>query len=308
MIIEGLVGWPEAINRRIGHPVSWIGALLSLLERHWNRPEGAPRTRKAFGILTVVAVLWLTIVVSWALSALLPDTPLGVAGEALAAASLLAGRSLHDHVAAVVRPLGIGDIAAARGAVGRIVGRDTSRMTGPDISRAALESLAENTSDGVIAPAFWGVLFGLPGIAAYKAINTLDSMIGHRTERYTDFGWCAARLDDLANLLPARLTGFLFALASGQRAGVALRIMNRDARRHRSPNAGWPESAMAGALDVRLSGPRQYDGRQSDEPWLNPSGRDPDADDLTRGLSLYRRVCLIGFSVIVGVAALELAL
>ncbi|MDO9500590.1 cobalamin biosynthesis protein, partial [Falsiroseomonas sp.] len=169
--------------------------------------------------------------------------------------------------------------------------------------RAATESLAENASDGIVAPLFWGLLLGLPGIAAYKAINTLDSMIGHRSARHEAFGWASARIDDLANLVPARLTGLLFALTSG-RPRAALSCMVRDARHHRSPNAGWPEAAMAGALGIRLSGPRIYGGKVTPEPWLNASAADPSPDDLFRALSVYRRaltalaICILALAVL----------
>ncbi len=204
---------------------------------------------------------------------------------------LVALRSLHDHVAAVARPLEAGDLAGARVAVSQIVGRDPAMLDEAGIARATIESLAENTSDGVVAPLFWGALFGLPGIIGYKAINTLDSMIGHRTERHEAFGWASARIDDLANLVPARLTGVLFVLCAPRRS-EALACMVRDARRHRSINAGWPEAAMAGALGVRLSGPRIYHGGLADEPWLNEAARDPVAADIVCGLTIYARAML----------------
>jgi adenosylcobinamide-phosphate synthase len=172
-----------------------------------------------------------------------------------------------------------------------IVGRDPAQLDEAGIARAAIESLAENTSDGVVAPLFWGALLGLPGIAGYKAINTLDSMIGHHSERYEAFGWAAARIDDIVNLVPARLTGLLFAL-TGPQPRNALLCMIRDARRHRSPNAGWPEAAMAGALGVRLCGPRSYHGELAEEPWLNDSAHDPVAVDVSRALDAYVRAML----------------
>ena len=181
---------------------------------------------------------------------------------------------------------------AAKRAVAMIVGRDLDDRPAP-IARAALESLAENASDGIVAPVFWAAVAGLPGIAAYKAINTLDSMIGHRSERHALFGRVAARLDDLVNLPASRLTALLFLLAAPPNKGRVWRVIRRDARRHRSPNAGWPEAAMAGALDVRLSGPRRYHGVESPEPWLNETARDPAPRDLTAGLRLYRRAMLM---------------
>jgi adenosylcobinamide-phosphate synthase len=175
-----------------------------------------------------------------------------------------------------------------RSAVSRIVGRDPASLDEAGIARASIESLAENTSDGIIAPVFWGAIFGLPGLVGYKAINTLDSMIGHRTPRHEAFGWAAARIDDVANLIPARLTGLLFAMVA-PRPAAAMSSMMRDARHHRSINAGWPEAAMAGALGVRLSGPRIYHGQLTDEPWLNESAHDPLAADIGEALKLYRR-------------------
>jgi adenosylcobinamide-phosphate synthase len=182
-----------------------------------------------------------------------------------------------------------------------IVGRDPARLDEAGVARAALESLSENASDGVVAPLFWGAVAGLPGIAAYKAINTMDSMIGHRNDRYEDFGKVAARLDDLVNLIPARLTGLAIALVSG-RPRAALRVMARDARRHRSPNAGWPEAAMAGALGIRLSGPRVYGDRVADEPWLNCGAPDPAPNDLSRGLALYVRAMVLCGAGLIGLA------
>src|SRR5262249_41592449 len=174
----------------------------------------------------------------------------------------------------------------------RMCGLDPATLDEAGISRAAIESLAENASDGIIAPVFWGALLGLPGIFGYKAINTLDSMIGHRSERHLWFGWAAARIDDVANFIPARLTGLLFALVTAK-PSTALSCMSRDANRHRSPNAGWPEAAMAGALGVRLSGPRSYHGALTDEPWLNAGARDPLGADVRLGLKLYIRAMLL---------------
>jgi adenosylcobinamide-phosphate synthase len=178
-----------------------------------------------------------------------------------------------------------------------IVGRDPARLSEAGIARAAIESLAENASDGIVAPVFWGALFGLPGIFGYKAINTLDSMIGHRSARHEAFGWAAARIDDVANFIPARLTGLLFALLASRKA-AALSCMMRDAHRHRSINAGWPEAAMAGALGSRLCGPRVYHGDVADEPWLNAAAPDPVAADVGRGLHLYARAMLVLFALL----------
>jgi adenosylcobinamide-phosphate synthase len=296
LCIDAVLGWPARLYARIGHPVTWMGALIAALDARWNR--GGAARRRALGALCVLVVTAAAALPAAALQMALPGGAWGVVLGAVIAWPLLAARSLHDHVAAVARPLAAGDLEAARAAVAMIVGRDPARLDMGGVARAALESLSENASDGVVAPLFWGAVAGLPGIAAYKAINTMDSMIGHRTPRHEDFGKVAARLDDLVNLIPARLTGLAIAMASGRpRAGLA--AMARDARRHRSPNAGWPEAAMAGALGVRLSGPRVYADRVADEPWLNAGAPDPDAQALSRGLALYlRAMALCGLALL----------
>ncbi|MCB1381657.1 MAG: cobalamin biosynthesis protein CobD [Notoacmeibacter sp.] len=292
LAIDSAVGWPDALHRRTGHPVTWIGALVSTLDQAWNR--GDARQRLFAGLAACLATLLLAAGAGALLWFILPGGLLGAVLAGVLAWPLLAVRSMHDHVAAVEKPLAAGDLAGARHAVSMIVGRDPAQLDEAGVARAAIESLAENTSDGIAAPLFWGVVAGLPGIAAYKAINTLDSMIGHRSERHLYFGRASARLDDLANLAPARLSGALFACVSAAPLR-ALSVMFRDAGKHRSPNAGWPEAAVAAALGVRLSGPRAYHGATHDEPWLNGDARDPDAADLTRALPLYRRFILALF-------------
>lgn len=285
LVIELLVGWPPGLFARIRHPVVWIGALISMLERHLNRDTFIPGLRKLYGMLTTLVVIFVCTSVAWLLARLLPDNLIGLFVEALIASSLLATRSLYEHVNNVLTPLASNNLADARIALAKIVGRDISQLEEHVIAGAALESLAENASDGVIAPVFWGLLLGLPGLVAYKAINTLDSMIGHKSDRYKAFGEFAARLDDVVNWIPARLTAVLIWCCG--RVKPAFKLIIEQARHHRSPNAGWPESAMAIGLGIRLSGPRQYDSSISDEPWLNPAGRDSTRDDLRQGLRLY---------------------
>lgn len=287
LLIDVGVGWPRCLFDRIGHPVTWIGRLISLCDTGLN--AGSRQRRLAAGAFTVLLVLAVAVLPAAGVQSLLPKGPVEVLLGGLLTWPLIAARSLRDHVRAVARPLARGDIAAARSSVSMIVGRDPARLDARGVARAAIESLAENASDGVVAPIFWGVLAGLPGIAAYKAINTMDSMIGHRNDRYEAFGKAAARLDDLVNWVPARLTAVLFALARPRRIGAGWRVMARDARQHRSPNAGWPEAAMAGALDIRLSGPRQYGDRMVEDPWINTGADDPAAGDLDRALVLYYR-------------------
>lgn len=297
MGLDLLLGWPAALYARIGHPVTWIGALIAALDRRWN----VAGRRRGRGVAAAGVVIGLAALVGLVAQAALPAGWPGIVIGGVLAWPLVALRSMHDHVAAVARPLGLGDLDAARGAVAMIVGRDPAQLDQAGVARAALESLAENSSDGIVAPLFWGVVAGLPGIAAYKAINTLDSMIGHRTHRHEAFGWASARIDDGANLIPARLTGVIFAAVSGRARG-ALAVMGRDARAHRSPNAGWPEAAMAGALGVRLSGPRVYGDRVADEPWLNGACPDPTPADLRRGLALYVRA-MLALAALVGALA-----
>ena len=291
MVLDGLFGWPERLFASIRHPVVWIGSLIGALDRRLNLPGAGVGRLRIAGALAALVVIATTTGIALLIQSVLPDGWIGVAISGIIAWPLVAMRSLHQHVAAVAEPLVAGNLTAARHEVSRIVGRDPERLDSAGIGRAAIESLAENTSDGVVAPLFWGVILGLPGIAAYKAINTLDSMIGHRTERHRHFGMAAARIDDVANLIPARMSGVLFALVS-TRPAEALRIMWRDARHHRSPNAGWPEAALAGALEIRLSGPRVYADHIADEPWLNGDSPDPEPKDVRRALYLFRLAML----------------
>ncbi len=298
--IEIAIGWPSAVFQRIRHPVVWIGAGITALDRSLNRATLPPLWRYLNGVVATVIVVGGVALIAIAISGALPNTLWGYACEALIASSLIASRSLYAHVADVWTALSADNLSGARTAVSKIVGRNPDQMDESALTRASLESLAENATDGVIAPIFWGVIFGLPGIAAYKAVNTLDSMIGHRNSNYASFGGFAARLDDLANFIPARLTGGLFSAASFQMS--ALRTMFRDASQHRSPNAGWPEAALAGALDVRLSGPRIYGCDSHDEPWLNQNGGEAVAADLGRGLSLYCRALAWGGVALIAVS------
>lgn len=292
MAVDAFLGWPSWLFARVGHPVTWVGWLIGALDAAWNRASDPPALRRAAGVAGAVAVIALSVALGWIVQSALPPGWLQMALVGILAWPLVALRSLHDHVAAVATPLQAGDIAAAREAVSRIVGRDPAALDEAGIARAAIESLAENASDAIVAPVFWGALFGLPGIVGYKAINTLDSMIGHRSERHEAFGWAAARIDDVANFIPARLTGFLFVMLAPRRSD-ALACMTRDARRHRSPNAGWPEAAMAGGLGVRLSGPRIYHGSITSEPWLNEGARDPRPADIIEALTVYRSAMLL---------------
>jgi adenosylcobinamide-phosphate synthase len=288
MAIDCVLGWPGAFFARIGHPATWLGRLIDILDACSNRDKDPFWLRRLAGLFAAPFVIGLASVLALAVQIAFGPGWSKVLLVGILAWPLVALRSLYQHVAAVARPLQSGDVTAARQAVSMIVGRDPTRLDEAGIARAAIESLAENASDGVVAPLFWGVLFGLPGIVGYKAVNTLDSMIGHRSARHEAFGWAAARIDDVANFVPARLTGLLFALVAAHPED-ALACMVSDAHRHRSINAGWPEAAAAGALAVRLCGPRVYHGVLADEPWLNEGARDALPSDVARALKLYVR-------------------
>ena len=312
LAIEATFGCPKGLSARLGHPVMWIGALVERLERRWNRPtlpDPRRRLNGAYCVLTVLIVPAGAAAFMQGGAALLASWWIAGLGLGVLASSLFAQRSLHDHVAAVGEGLAFGGLFEGRKQVARIVGREPETLDEAGVARAAIESLAENFSDGVTAPAVWCVFLGLPGAVAYKAINTADSMIGHRSDRYRQFGRFAARLDDLVNLPASRLSAGWIVLAAltlpGASSAGALRAVRRDARGHRSPNAGWPEAAMAGALGLRLGGPRQYEEGPVDDPWMGDGRATATADDIEMALRLYRRACLIQ---IAAVAALYFAI
>ncbi|MFN0192338.1 MAG: adenosylcobinamide-phosphate synthase CbiB [Aestuariivirga sp.] len=296
-MIERFVGYPKVIEDAVGHPVQWMGWLISKLE---TKLYANVSTARKDGTLALALLVIVNLLVSIILAATLSRFTWGWVLEVAIATMFFAQRSMRDHVAAVASGL-TRSLDDGRAAVSHIVGRDPQNLDEAGISRAALESLAENTSDGIVAPAFWYAVLGLPGLVAYKAINTADSMIGHRNERYIHFGWAAAKLDDLVNFIPARLTGLLFAasaaLANPTRGWAALTAMSRDARHHQSPNAGWPEAAMAGALGLRFGGPRDYDGETVDLAWMGDGRETLTRNDITDGLRLYDRSLTLLFLV-----------
>jgi adenosylcobinamide-phosphate synthase len=292
MLIELCFGYPERLLRTIGHPATWIGRLIALLESSLNREAAGPQARRGAGIVAVLILLAIVGAIAFAAQYALLRLPFGILATGLLASTLVAQRSLHRHVADVASALEKGDVTAGRAAVAHIVGRDTGGLNAAGIARAAIESLAENFSDAIVAPIFWMVIGGLPGAALYKAINTADSMIGHRTPRYAAFGWAAARLDDLVNLPASRLSALLLiaaaALSKDASAATAWRTLRRDAANHCSPNAGYPEAAMAGALGLSLAGPRSYGGMRVDDAIIGSGRREADAADIRRALALYR--------------------
>ncbi|MGE0210478.1 MAG: adenosylcobinamide-phosphate synthase CbiB [Parvibaculaceae bacterium] len=289
LVIERVTGYPRWLQACAGHPVQWIGRMIGALDARLNDPARTDPSRRLRGVLALGLVLAVVAAVTVPIAIACRLFFWGWVLEALLATTLLAQKSLKQHVEAVADGLDQG-LAEGRRAVSMIVGRDPQELDASGVSRAAIESLAENSSDGVVAPALWLVLLGLPGIALYKAINTADSMIGHRSERYRAFGWAAARLDDLVNLPGSRLSGLLYGLAAWPATRNVLAIMRRDAGKHASPNAGWPEAAMAGALGLRLGGPRSYGGQVAELPWLGDGGETLDQQDIRRGLALYGRM------------------
>ena len=288
--------------RTIGHPVTWMGRLIGVLDRGLNRPTASGARRRLLGLLATLLIVVVAALAGHLLERSLLWLPLGFAVAAIAASTLIAQRSLYHHVRRVAVVLEEDTIAAARAAVSHIVGRDPDALDEAGIARAAIESLAENFSDGVLAPAFWLALGGLAGGAAYKAVNTADSMIGHRTARHAAFGWAAARLDDVVNLPASRLSALLIVAAAATLPGAspagAWRVLVRDAACHRSPNAGYPEAAMAGALGLALAGPRVYGGTEIPDALMGDGRRLATAADIRAALALYVRadVLLIGLA------------
>lgn len=280
LLLDAALGEPRWLWSKLPHPAVLMGRAVQYFDEALNKPE----TALFGGIVTVFGLGFGAILFGLVIASL----PLGGLWSVMIAAILIAQKSLLQHVQAVADGLRYG-VGEGRRAVGMIVGRDTSDMTQADVARAAIESAAENFSDGVIAPAFWFLIAGLPGIVFYKVINTADSMIGHRTPRYEKFGWAAARLDDVLNWIPARLTAVLISVS--YRSVHAWNVVRKDASKHRSPNAGWPEAAMAGVLDIALSGPRSYHGQNQDFPFVNATGKpDPDLADIEAAIAVLWRV------------------
>jgi len=286
LLIDRVLGYPNGLQAWLGHPVQWIGAVIAWLDRTLNNGD----TRKLRGVLALLTIAAITLAITVPLALLLRTHEHGWIGEALLASTLLSQKSLEDHVRAVADGL-TNSLKAGREAVRHIIGRDPETLDASGVTKGALESLAENMSDGVLAPLFWLLIAGLPGAALYKAINTADSMIGYKSDKYQDFGWAAAKVDDLVNLIPARATGWLMALAASLSPGLsghdAIRAMASTAPNHLSPNAGWPEASLAGALGIRLGGPRSYQGRKADLAWMGAGREKLKRDDIGEGLRLY---------------------
>ncbi len=292
LALERQLGYPQKLVDTVGHPVMWFGKLISFCETRLNTPARTPAQRRLAGIVALGLLLLSVLIVTVGIRTVLSWLPLGWLIEMLLATAFLAQKELGRAVTAVSDALRT-SLDAGREAVSHVVGRDPQALDEAGVARAAVETLAESTSDGVVAPWLFLVLFGLPGIALYKAVNTADSMIGHLNDRYRDYGWAAAKLDDLLNWVPARLSAILVTAACffvpGASPGQAWATARRDAQKHESPNAGWPEAAFAGALGFKLGGPRSYDGELVDLPAFGDGRAGLGPSDILRAILLYRR-------------------
>lgn len=301
LVVDRFVGDPDWLWRRVPHPVVLFGRVIGLADQQFNRPETSDAQREKLGFISIAVLLIAAIVLGWIIATLFAGIGiLGAVLEVVIVALFLAQKSLADHVGRVATGLRQDGLDGGRRAVSMIVGRNPETLDEAGVCRAAIESLAENASDGVVAPAFWYAIFGLPGLFAYKMLNTADSMIGHKTERHRAFGRASAQIDDLANWVPARLTA-AFIVLSKSLSDIEENAIStwRNAKLHRSPNAGWPESAMALVLGVALGGPRIYDGDMADEPFMNASGRQGlSANDIDAAISVFYRAMLIGMCVL----------
>lgn len=304
LVLDYLIGDPDWLWSKIRHPVAVFGAAIKFFETRLNRQSLKPSSRKLNGCFAILALLILTFVVGFYIHIFfLKLNFLGVILEALVASIFIAQKSLVDHVQNVAKAFQQHSLQQARKAVSMIVGRETENLDEGAVSRAAIESLAENSSDGVVAPIFWYLVLGLPGLVCYKMLNTADSMIGYKNARFKDFGWASARLDDIANFIPARLTVLIIIITlrvfSGKSSAInAFNVVARDARFHHSPNAGFPECAFAGGLGIRLLGPRIYDGTLVEEPFQNSNGKDALPADIDRSIKLFKQSMAVLFMMI----------
>ena len=311
MLVDAVFGDMRWLFRTVPHPVAMVGRLIAFLDQRLNRSERSDGVRIIRGVVAVLLLCAAAALAGALLAALARRAPYAWVVELFFVAVLLAQRSLFEHVRAVRRALAAEGLAAARRAVGHIVGRNPDSLDQHGVARAAIESLAENFADGVVAPALWYLVFGLPGLFVYKTANTLDSMIGHRSPRHEAFGRFAARFDDVMNLVPARLAGFLVSIAAlfaprGQLVR-ALRTMLKDAGKHESPNAGWPEAAMAGAIGVALHGPREYGAHQAKGHWLGEAfPARATAVDVQRSLYVYAVACFLLFGAVLALSVAAL--
>ncbi len=279
LVLEWFVGDPAWVWRRISHPVAWFGSIIKILDDQFNNNPDAPAMAVRKGALAISFMIIAAIVAAMIFDGLISSAGgFGRIVEVLTVWVFVAQKSLFDHVGDVARGLRENGLEGGREAVSLIVGRDPQMLDESGVCRAAVESLAENFCDGVVAPAFWYLVFGLPGLFAYKMINTADSMIAYKNQRYLHFGRTTAWIDDLANWLPARLSAILIAAGGSMIFGIktgitAITTALRDSGLHRSPNAGWPEAAMAATCGFALGGPRLYRDEKVSQAYINAAGR-----------------------------------
>ena len=297
IIVDAVAGDPRWLYSRIPHPIVVIGHQIELLDRFFNRTHYLPVTRKLLGVISVLIIISSAWLIGWLIAWSYNQVSFGVVLQALIVSIFLAQNSLYQHVKSVAKACKADDLIDARSQISHIVGRDPNSLDQRAIGRAAIESLSENFSDGVVAPIFWYVVGGLPALIAYKALNTSDSMIGYLTDKYADFGWCAARFDDAANFIPARLSAFIITIAAfiipSATGNRAFTTAIRDAKKHRSKNAGWPEAAMAGALGIKIAGPRNYDGILVEDAWMGDGIANVDASHIFMALRIYCVACIL---------------
>jgi adenosylcobinamide-phosphate synthase len=310
LFVDALLGDPPLLWRRLPHPVALIGRVIHFLDRKLNRGSRSGADRRLRGAVVALGMAAAALLLGAVVTRIRLGYSWGGAVEGVLIWTLIAQKSLFRHVRAVAKGLQRGGLQAGRWEVSRIVGRDPQSLDEYGVARAAIESCAENFADGVVAPVFWYVLIGFPGLLLYKTVNTMDSMIGHRDEQHLDFGMAAARLDDLLTLIPARLAALLLALAmafvpSG-RPLAALRVMWRDHTHHASPNSGWPEGAMAGGLGLALAGPRRYSGQVVEEKWIGDGRARAGIADINRALFAFSVACLLDAGLVLSCLILEL--
>jgi adenosylcobinamide-phosphate synthase len=303
LVVEAVVGNPRLPDGGVPHPIRLLGRLIDWLDRKLNRPCRPAYDLRIRGACVVLLVCGLTAGFGLLVARFSASHPIGALVELVLVVVLLAQRSLFDHVRAVAIALQRSGLSAGRSAVAHIVGRDVETLDQHGVARAAIESCAENFADAVVAPTLWYVLLGFPGLLVFKAVNTMDSMLGHDNARHRAFGMAAAHLDDVANWIPARIAGIYLVAAAllvpTARAGRAARTMMRDSRNHRSPNSGWPESAAAGALGLALAGPRRYGEVVVDGPWIGSGRAGATAGDIERALWLYAAGCGVNGLIVV---------
>jgi len=309
LLIDAVIGDPPILWRHVPHPVMIIGRVIGFLDAKLNRPNRTSLDRRLRGAAVALSLAGIAIALGLGMTELRRRTDWGWGLEIVLIWTLLAQKSLFKHVAAVADGLQRGGLAGGRWAVARIVGRDPESLDEHGVARAAIESCAENYADGVVAPVFWYLVAGFPGLLLYKTANTMDSMIGHLDEKHRDFGMIAARLDDLLNLIPARLAALQLVLATlflpGGHPFKAWITMWRDHGHHRSPNSGWPEAAMAGGLDLALAGPRRYPGYSVDEKWIGSGRARALVSDIHRALFVMSVACLLNFGMVILCLTLE---